>query len=369
MERMLCLFLFSPLMLLAVEREQLDKRLTAAATTQGNAYIEARDAIVNLGTDAIPTLVEAATDPRLSWRERLVARICCERVAKDSEIAALRSRDWRGEPGYNRKWEGSITGPGWKMYGLVAPVFAKARLWYYYVESTWKLTPDMALSPLYNINEDWPQWCRNALADQPEAAYLFLAMEDRLWNDPAMEQPDAVVLYKALRDAKVADAVSVLVERYEAYNKREIFGPEMYSGEDAQIFRKQFDPIFDFADTRHADLLEKFIAAHPALEPLKGRLVEVRARPASAPKPEPPFRLGTNLVSVATQSAGPRSAPPPIASSVPSVETSNLSSINATTVQPVTPTTPVQRSAVPYVILGVVTVFGGAWIIVRFLRR
>jgi len=54
--------------------------------------------------------------------------------------------------------------------------------------------------------------------------------------------------------------------------------------------------MLSFADSRHADLLEKFISEKPALEPLKKRLAEVRARPAPLPQHEPPFRLGTNAV-------------------------------------------------------------------------
>ena len=53
-----------------------------------------------------------------------------------------------------------------------------------------------------------------------------------------------------------------------------------------------------FADSRHADLLEKFMSEKPALEPLKKRLAEVRARPAPPPVTEPPFRLVNELVIV-----------------------------------------------------------------------
>ena len=54
-----------------------------------------------------------------------------------------------------------------------------------------------------------------------------------------------------------------------------------------------------FADSHNADLLEKFVAEHPALAELKPKLAEVRARPAPAAKVEPPFRLGTNVVALA----------------------------------------------------------------------
>jgi len=45
-------------------------------------------------------------------------------------------------------------------------------------------------------------------------------------------------------------------------------------------------------------MLEEFISEKQALEPLKKRLVEVRARPAPPPVTEPPFRLGKELVIV-----------------------------------------------------------------------
>ncbi|MBU4459591.1 MAG: hypothetical protein KJ579_03400 [Verrucomicrobia bacterium] len=291
------------LILLAIEPRSaepppVDRLLETAATASGDAYLAARDAVVGGGTNALVELGRIAIDSSGTWQKRLVARICYERVVRGSEIAALRSYDWRTDPEYREEWVRSVTGPRSRMGPLVARRMAENGLWGYYIELTWKQTREKSNGHPQDINMDWARWCRLALAGQPEEMYLFLAMTDRIAKDERLESPEAVVLYRTVRDAKDANAVVVLVDRFEAFFGREVTGPEMFPGRHAQLFRGMFEPILASADSRHSDLLDKFAAVHPALFQLTPKLAEVRARPAPPPKAEPPFRLGTGIVRI-----------------------------------------------------------------------
>jgi len=61
--------------------------------------------------------------------------------------------------------------------------------------------------------------------------------------------------------------------------------------------------VLGYADSRSADALEAFVANRPNSEReyLAPELATVRARAAPPPSPEPPFRLGTNIVKRVTQ--------------------------------------------------------------------
>jgi hypothetical protein len=290
---MLCLL---PLSVQAIERAQLDKMLATTAAAQSNVYIAGRASIVNLGTNELPKLAQAGSDMALCWQQRLAARICYERIERADAIDALRRHDWRQHPGYDTSWERSMTGPGWKMSNVVVPWLVKEGMWYYYIELMWKRTGELAISPLKGINDYWSRWCLMALAGRPEEEYLRRAMEERLDRDVALQEPDSRELYKSLLDSKQADAVPILVQRFDAFNKREVNGPEVYPGSHAMTYRGMFDPILSFADASHVDLLDSFIADHPTLADLRPKLTDVRARPAQIPKADPLFRLGTTPV-------------------------------------------------------------------------
>ena len=291
----LCLL---PLAAWGIDREQLDAMLQTAATNQGPAYLAARTAIIDGGTNALPTLAQAGSDAHLSWQQRLVARIAYERIARGKEIDALRSYDWRTHPGYDAKWEGYIVGPSAQLWRIAIPRFAEKALWYYYIELTWKFTGETAITRDRRLIADWPRWCRDALANQAEIAYLHLAMIERLDKDTSLDASDAVELYAELLKSNDSDATTVLVDRFDAYNRHYVKGPEIYPGSHAVTYRGMFEPILSLSDARNATGLQKFIEDHPALADLKPRLAEVQARPAPAAKSIPPFRLGTNTVVV-----------------------------------------------------------------------
>ena len=325
MSRTLILFCLLPCFTWGIERAKLDHMLIAAASNQGSAYLADRNAIINLGTNALPMLAQAGCDKTLIWQQRLLARICYERITRGNEILSLRENDWRSYPPYlpldqQMALEASQTNasvnskptkkmnkptfwtPAGEMRIYVMPKCVEFRLWYYYIELTWKKTYECAIfkqKPDKGFNSLWPKWCRETLKNQPEELYMLSVIFDRLQNDTTLADSENVEFYKEFLKNKEADAVPVLVERYDAYNKREVIGPELFAGRHAELYRGMFEKIFSFADSRHADLLEKFIDEHSALAELKPKLANVRARPAPEPKTDPPFRRGTNVVSVA----------------------------------------------------------------------
>lgn len=319
MKRIFCILCLLPLSVQAIERAQLDKMLAGAATAQSNAYIEARATIAGLGTSALPMLAQAGSDATLSWQQRLVARICYERIERADAIAALCHHDWRAYPPYSAPRAKlilhtnevgksvssevqppgarftSILGPQTDMGQYVVPKCQEAGLWYYFVELTWKETGENAsLKPRDpRFERVWPWWCRKALEGQPEESFLTSAIIERLQNDQELVDRENLEFYKNLLKAQEAEAVSVLVQRYDAYNKREVTGPELFTGRHDELYRGMFEPILSFADARHVGLLEKFIDDHAALADLKPRLADVRARSAPVAKTDPSFRLGT----------------------------------------------------------------------------
>ena len=91
----LLIFLTSlmPFSAMAIEYDTLTTLIANAAVAQSNAYIEVRSTIVDFGTNAIPSLAQAAVDQDLSWQQRLTARICYEHIERGGEIEALRRYD------------------------------------------------------------------------------------------------------------------------------------------------------------------------------------------------------------------------------------------------------------------------------------
>jgi hypothetical protein len=288
-----CLVPFSAM---AIEYDTLTTLLANAAEAQSNAYIEVRTTIVDFGTNAIPSLAQAAVDQNLSWQQRLSARICYEHIERGDEIEELRRYNWREHPDFDLDWERSMAGPGLKMSELVISRMFEWGLWYYYIETTWKQTEEWPLVRIRRICEHWNPWCRAVLKGQPEEMYMWLTIEDRLDRDVAMEAYDAKTLYAYMRKNKQTNSVPVLVRKHDASFKRDAGGIELYPGSLLKSYQYRFDIIISFSDSSHADMLEKFIDERPDLAELKPKLEEVRARPAHPSAPEPPFRLGITPV-------------------------------------------------------------------------
>ncbi len=274
----------------AEDENRLNSLIFAAATNRCAAYLETRTAILTGGSNAIPSLLRCAIEPSLTWQQRLVARICYERLTRSAEIETLRSYEWRADPGYDTNWEKNIVGPGLKLEMIAVPRIREVGLWYYYIELTWKETEETCNSKYTDVRKRWQNWCLKAVSAQPERYWYLLAVEERMSASPF--SPWHQGRYETFLREKESEAVPILVKYYDAIK-------QIYPSNREDWYRDGFVPILLLADARHMDLLEKFIAEKPALEPLKKRLAEVRVRPAPPPVTEPPFRLGTNMVVIA----------------------------------------------------------------------
>lgn len=291
----LCLL---PLLVQAHESNELHNLLGRAAVAQSNAYVEVRAEIVTLGTNALPQLAKASSNPGLPWQERLTARICYERIKRRNDIDALRNYDWRKNKDFNIDWSRSMAGPGWKMQDLVVTWLVEQGLWYYYIGLIWKSTREQSLVNIHRINENWNGWCILALREQAEESYLWLAIEDRLDRDDNMQAHEARNLYNYIKKTNQTNCIPLLIRKYDAFFKVQATGLESYPGENVELYRRFFTPILSIANSSHADMLEKYIDERPDLAVLKPKLEEVRARPSHTPPREPPFRLGTTPVTI-----------------------------------------------------------------------
>jgi hypothetical protein len=282
-----------PQLAFGLERVQLNQLLAATARDSGTAYLEGRQAIFNLPSDSLPLLLQATIDPNLSWQQRLVARICYERITFSEEIEKLRKFDWSTHPQYEKKWEANILGAGFHMGEIVVPEMRRRGLWYYYIEMNWKDTREYSLmfSPAGSLKDIWAGWSFAALESRPERIYLMKAIIDKLQKDETLSERINRDLYLFLIKARDADAVQVLLSRLDAFIKR-----TRPSSLTADEFEKAVGwelekNILPIADSRHADLIEQFLDERPALTSLKNKLPEIRKRaPISSPA-EPPFRL------------------------------------------------------------------------------
>jgi hypothetical protein len=300
MKSIILLLCLVPFTVHGLNRPEIDKLLATAATAKGQPYLDARQAVLDLGTNALPLLAQAAVDAGRTWQQRLVARIFYERITRGADIESLRRYDWRTHPQYDKEWERNILGVGFSLGKVAVPKCAEVGLWYYYIELAWKETAEYAIEPrdsrineTANFSLSWLGWCVIALEGQPEHQYLVQALAERLESDASLSEPLDLDYYRYLLRHQETNAVPVLVERYGAYNKHEDKenGLEVFPGARAITYRGVFKPILSFADSRHADLIAKFIDEKPALAPLKEKLDEVRKRPAPPPLVEPPFRL------------------------------------------------------------------------------
>lgn len=293
-----CLLLLAilPLAALAVDQTELNAMLGTAATNQGASYLAQRNAVVNLGTKILPQLGRAAVDGSLPWQNRLAARICYERILRQPEIVALTKTNWYAHPKSNPRWEMLHAGPETEMWKVVVPDLRDIGLWYYYLEVQWKHTGETPTYPLRRISDVWPSWCLLAVKEGPERGW-FLRVLSETFADSNCSDRMFAGLYFTLWNEKKGNAVPLLVQYFEKYNSLER-GMDSYPGARDEGYRIRFAPIMTFADSRHAELLEKFISERPALASLTDLLSAVRAR-IVADEPEPPFRLGTNVVVLA----------------------------------------------------------------------
>jgi hypothetical protein len=140
----------------------------------------------------------------------------------------------------------------------------------------------------------WPHWCLDAVSVGPERYWYRLTVEERMVASPFAGWH--IGRYQTFLREKDSETVPLLLRFYEDYYRSSTVPGSYQSTQHVETYRRLFSPILTLANSRHADLLEKFIAGNPTLAPLTNKLAEVRARPAPPPVTEPPFRLGTNTV-------------------------------------------------------------------------
>jgi len=263
--------------------------IETAATATGKAYVETRDEILVYGKDYHALLAEIAVDETLPWQQRLVARICYERIERKKDIEQLLETDWYSHPDFNPEWRLLLPGPIGPMTKLVHTDVQKAGLWYYCLEQVWKSTGEMGEIYKGRHQEGWVGCCALAVKDNPEERVWFLRVCAEIL---AMSPPPPRWnnwLYPTLCREEKPDVAPLLLEVMRDY-KGDIFSFVV--------------GLSKFADSRVADTLDKFVAARPDspdVEYLGPPLAAVRTRAAPPPSPEPPFRLGTKIIKPAKQ--------------------------------------------------------------------
>jgi len=306
MRTLILLLHLCPLIGFAAEQTTLNSSLATAANSQVKDYLEARQLIVNLGKDALSPLAEAASDVKLSWQQRLMARICYERILRGQDIEALCHYDWKTDPHYDKQWEGNITGVRYGMSKIVIPRCVELGLWYYYIELAWKHPGE--LSPTGRTEADaWRGWCAEALDGKLEKYYLIRAMADVVDKDPELKERLSLGYYQRLADMREVDpvpiiAIPILVKRHKAYSERTSLKNWDQQRRD-EYYWGTFGVLVKWADVSVADLLEEQIASDPRLKDVsdprarfKEKLAAIRSRPTSPSLVEPQFRLGQQPV-------------------------------------------------------------------------
>ena len=222
-----------------LERKELMPLIEEAAVKRESAYVEVRDKVVGYGAGALPLLVELAVEGDLPWQQRLVARICYERIKRIEDIEKLLVTDWYNHPGFEPRWNLLITGPEGPMGKLVVADMEKAGLWYYYLEVVWKITNEDGKIFRKRNPESWAGGGALVVKESPEERIWFL----RVCSEILKDAPD-------------------------------------------------LDPFRSRAGWLHSTLLREGKAD-------SAYLLEHRAPPPISE--EPPFRLGTNIIRRAKQ--------------------------------------------------------------------
>ena len=244
-----------------LDRQQVDGLLAQAAQSQGKKYLEARTELLRLDEKAVLLLREAAEDSKLSWQQRLVARIVVERITRGEELDAVRFHHWTSYPPYQQRWQ-PVVGPSGNMAPFVVPKLREAALWYYYIELTWKNTEEFGIAwgdkkyqkgDVRFSHECWPRWCRQALEGQPEEIYLWMAIADRIEKEEGfLESYDNRELFSALvRRHGCGMAIPILLQRWDEYVRKEFPDPRP-DPHDRRMTHRNFFDTGDFIGTAGA---------------------------------------------------------------------------------------------------------------------
>ncbi len=285
--------------------------LKQAATNDGGSYLETRNEVVAMGTNALPELCRLAGDKDEPWNVHLVARICIERIVSSNRIDALRQKEWLKDPEFDKTTRIPINGPVNIIVPLVTKRFKEEGLWYYYVEMNWKNTGEGSLDRRLgnSRSEVWPVYGKIGLDGEPEYFYYVKSAIDRLQVDPELNDKADRRKFEFLKNEKIMEAVPTLIKSSIAYSKS--LNPLYMQRDEADRLRGNaefVESLLKFAAPSDADTLLKHIDATPHLARLKPKVEELKARKEIMPPPnpnkkkaehdpvppmkEPPFRLG-----------------------------------------------------------------------------
>jgi len=164
------------------ENEGLESLVERASINYDHVYLAIRDKIVGHGTNALPLLAGLAVDESLPWQQRLVARICYERIECLKDIKKLIGTDWLAHPQIDPKWRIPLPGPEPLMGTIIVPELKDAGLWYYCLEVVWKTTGERGRG--IGHSGHWEQWCTLAVKDNPEERIWFLRICSEILKDP-----------------------------------------------------------------------------------------------------------------------------------------------------------------------------------------
>ena len=128
-EKIILIVCLCPCLSFGLDRARLGEMLTTAAGAQSNAYLAARQSILDTSKDALPVLAVAASDSKLTWQQRLVARICYERIVRANDLDLLRRYDWQLHPKYNSIKKGTMLGPSSDLAELGVSKCVEDGLW------------------------------------------------------------------------------------------------------------------------------------------------------------------------------------------------------------------------------------------------
>lgn len=195
----------------AIERKDVMPLIEEASGKREAAYVEIRDKIVGYGTNALPLLAELAIDEALSWQQRLISRICYERIERIKDIKKLVETDWYAHPKFDNNWNMLLPGPEAKMHDMVEADLKTVGLWYYYLELEWKTTGELA-EIRRGDHYRWASWCTRSVKDNPEERIWFLRICSELMTITPCPRWDDF-LSPTLRREKKSDIEFLLEHR------------------------------------------------------------------------------------------------------------------------------------------------------------
>ena len=196
-----------------LERKEVMPLIEEASIQRESAYVDVRNRIIAFGTNAIPILGDVAIDESVPWQQRLVARICYERIGRGQEIKKLLDMDWYSHPKIDPTWPYPIMGQEGFIAKLVEADVKEIGLWYYCLELEWKMTGEKGNLREWAGNSYWTSACTAAVRDNPEERIWFLRICADLMAISPTPTRWTKWLYPTLKKEEKLDSTYVLEHR------------------------------------------------------------------------------------------------------------------------------------------------------------